>query len=329
MGEVLSQAEIDALLSAISEGVMDEETIKSGSNKVKVYDFRRPNKFSKGQLNSLFNIHDNFGRALATFLAGNMHTAVESKVLSTEQVTYDEFIRSLPYPTILGIFSMAPLEGNSLLEISPSLAFIMIERLLGGQGSEKFRNRDLTEIERKIIHGRLSKIVNLFGEAWGEIFELHTELTDMETNPQFTQIVAPNEMVVVITMEIIIGEQTGRINVCLPYIVMKPILDKLNNLLLFSQEGKSNSPQEKELQMRKIEWTKVPMKVVIGSAQITVQELTNLEYGDVIPLDQPIKEPLDVYVGDFPKFKGIPGLSGSRMAVKITDVLTEGGNNNG
>jgi flagellar motor switch protein FliM len=326
MGDVLSQSEIDALLNAISQGSMDEENIMMSSpHKVKVYDFRRPNKFSKGQLNSLFNIHENFCRSLATFLAGNMHTAVESKVLSTEQVTYDEFTRSLPYPTILGIFSMDPLEGTSLLELSPSLAFLMIDRLLGGQGEDKFRNRDLTEIERKIIHSGLVKIVKLLGEAWGEVFELNTELIDMETNPQFTQIVAPNEIVVVISMEVKIGDQTGRINVCLPYIVMKPILDKLNSLLLFFQEGKSISQEDRESIKTKIEWAKVPMKVTVGQAQITVQDLINLEYGDVILLDQPIKDPLAVYVGGFKKFKGVPGFSGNRMAVKITEVLTKGG----
>ncbi len=330
MGEVLSQAEIDALLNAISDGSVDEETIKMSSpQKIKVYDFKRPNKFSKGQLNSLSNIHENFCRALATFLAGNMHTAVDAKVLSTEQVTYDEFTRSLPYPTILGIFSMVPLEGNALLELSPSLAFMMVDRLLGGQGMEPAKNRDLTEIERKIIVSRLGKIIKLIGEAWTEIFKVDSQLVDMETNSQFTQIVAPNEMVVVVTMEVKIAGQSGMINICLPYIVMKPILEKLNNLLLFSSGGKSISLEEKELIKKKIERAKVPMKVTIGRAQITVQDLIQLEQGDVIQLNQPIKDSLAVYVGDFMKFKGVPGLFGSKMAVRITDVLTKGGDDDG
>lgn len=330
MGEVLSQAEIDALLNALSQGSVDEETIKlSSPQKIRVYDFKRPNKFSKGHLNSLLNIHDNFCRALATFLAGNLHAAVEAKVLSTEQVTYDEFIRSLPYPTILGIFNMLPLEGNALIELSPSLVFIMIDRLLGGQGSELVKNRDLTEIERKIIENRLKRIVQLIGEAWAEIYEISPQFVDMETNPQFTQIVAPNEMVVVLTMEVKIGENKGMANICLPYIVMKPILDKLNNLLLFSSEQKVLSPEERELIRKKIEWAKVPMKVFIGRTQITVKELLELEPGDVIPLEQGIKEPLDVYVGEFMKFKGIPGLYGNRMAVQITEVINGGGDNDG
>jgi len=328
MGEVLSQAEIDALLSAISEGSVDEETIKlSSPQKIRVYDFKRPNKFSKQQLNSLFNIHENFCRSLATFFAGNMHTAVEAKVLSAEQVTYDEFTRSLPYPTILGVFSMNPLEGNAMLEVNPSLAFMMVERLLGGHGLGSSKNRDLTEIERKIIYSRLAKIIKLLGEAWIENFELDFELIDMETNPQFTQIVAPNEMVVVITIEIKVEEQTGMLNVCLPYIVMKPILEKLNSILLFSSGGKTISPEERELIRKKIEWAKVPLKVNIGGAQITVLDLINLEKGDVIQLNQGIKDPLSVFVGNFKKFKAMPGLHGGKIAVQITDVITKGGEN--
>ena len=330
MGEVLSQAEIDALLNALSDGSVDEETIKiAAPQKVRVYDFKRPNKFSKHHLHSLLNIHENFCRSLATFLAGNLHIAVESKVLSTEQITYDEFVRSLPYPTTLGIFHMNPLEGNALIEISPSLTFLMVERLLGGQGLENMKNRDLTEIERKIVQSRLGKIVRLMGDCWADIVEMSPQLVDMETNPQFTQIVAPNEMVVVLTMEVKISESKGIINICLPYIVMKPILDKLNNLLFFSSEGKGISIEEKELIRQKIAWAKVPIKVNMGTTQITVQDLLHLECGDVIPLSKGLKEPLSVYVGDYIKFKGNPGLHGNKIAVQITEVITKGGDNDG
>ncbi len=328
--EVLSQTEIDALLNALSDGSVDEETIRMSSpQKIRVYDFKRPNKFSKGHLHSLLNIHENFCRSLATYLAGNLHAAIEARVLSTEQVTYDEFTSSLPYPTILGIFNMLPLEGNALIELSPTLAFLMVDRLLGGQGLSTTKKRDLTEIERKIIANRMVRIIQLIGEAWMEIFEVKPQLVNMETNPQFTQIVAPNEMVVVITMEVKIADSNGMINICLPYIVMKPILDKLNNLLLFSSEGKAITPEERELIRKKIEWAKVPMKVFMGRTQITVQDLLHLERGDVIPLNQGIKDTLAVYVGEYMKFKGMPGLAGNKMAVQITEVITKGGDNDG
>ncbi|MGI5901188.1 MAG: flagellar motor switch protein FliM [Desulfitobacteriia bacterium] len=328
-GDVLSQAEIDALLNAISEGSVDQGII-SDPQKVKIYDFKRPNKFSKGQIDSLYNIHENFCRAFATFLAGSMHTPVEAAVISTEQITYDEFARSLPYPTILGVFQLSPLEGNALLELSPTLAFIMVDRLLGGHGGGgAYKNRDLTEIEKRIVASRLDKIVQLIGESWLEIFEVKSVFIDMETNPQFAQIVAPNEMVAVITIEVKIEEQSGLINVCLPYIIMKPILEKLNSLLLFSTAGKGTTEGEKDLIRSRIEEARVAMKVSIGEAQITVQDLLTLEQGDVIPLNQKIKEPLPIYVGEYLKFKGLPGLAGNKLAVKMTEVLTKGGDRNG
>ncbi|HHT62348.1 MAG TPA: flagellar motor switch protein FliM, partial [Clostridia bacterium] len=271
------------------------------------------------------NIHENFCRGLATYLAGNLHIGVEVKILSIEQVTYDEYIRSLPYPTILGIFSMAPLEGNALFELSPAVAFTLMDRLLGGQGNQPTKNRDLTEIERRILGGRLIQIVRLIGEAWEDVYPITPKLVNMETNPLFTQIVAPNEIVVVVTMEVEIGESKGMINICFPYIVMKPILDKLNNLFLFFSKEQKVSHQNREMIKKKIEFAQVPLKVLLGKTQITIQELLNLEPGDVILLDQEIKIPLNVYVGRFKKFMGIPGLKGNRMAVQITQIVSDGG----
>jgi len=273
----------------------------------------------------MLNIHENFCRGLATYLAGNLHIGVEVKILSIEQVTYDEYIRSLPYPTILGIFSMAPLEGNALFELSPAVAFTLMDRLLGGQGNQPTKNRDLTEIERRILGGRLIQIVRLIGEAWEDVYPITPKLVNMETNPLFTQIVAPNEIVVVVTMEVEIGESKGMINICFPYIVMKPILDKLNNLFLFFSQEQKVSHQNREMIKKKIEFAQVPLKVLLGKTQITIQELLNLEPGDVILLDQEIKIPLNVYVGRFKKFMGIPGLKGNRMAVQITQIVSDGG----
>ena len=156
MGDVLSQAEIDALLSALSDGQVDAEEMKTTKTqkRIRVYDFKRPNKFSKDQIHSLQNIYENYCRGLTTYFSGNLHSVIESKVLSIEQITYDEFIRSLPNPTVLGLYSLNPLEGTVLMEVSPSLAFTIVDRLLGGQGQDAEKNRDLTEIERTIIEHR-------------------------------------------------------------------------------------------------------------------------------------------------------------------------------
>jgi flagellar motor switch protein FliM len=177
MAEVLSQSEIDALLNALSDG--EEEVVASAPpQKVRVYDFRRPNKFSKAQLISLSNIYEHFARSLASYLSGNIHMVVDAKVLSAEQLTFDEFIRSLPYPSILGVVSMHPLVGSALIEMAPTLAYAIVECLLGGQGQDVvLRNHDLTEIEQNIITSRMIKITALMEEAWTETFDLQPRLS--------------------------------------------------------------------------------------------------------------------------------------------------------
>ena len=331
MGDILSQAEIDALLSALSDGQVDVEEMRTTKTqkRIRVYDFKRPNKFSKDQIHSLQNIHENFCRGLTTYFSGNLHAVAESSVLSIEQITYDEFIRSLPNPTVLGLYTVNSLEGTILIEVSPSLAFTVVDRLLGGQGQGAEKNRDLTEIEKTIIENRLSQMVYIAEEAWAEVYELKPQFVSMETNPQFTQIVAPNEMIVLITLEVKIGEEVGMINICMPYLVLEPILDKLSTFFLFSTQAKVTSPEQVAAIRRKIEWAKVDMVAFLGNSEILLRDLLDLSPGDVIPLNQAVKDPLPIYVGEFMKFKSIPGLNGEHLAVQITEIIEEGGEEDG
>jgi flagellar motor switch protein FliM len=331
MGDVLSQAEIDALLSAISEGQVDADEMDTAKTqkKIRIYDFKRPNKFSKDQIHSLQNIFDKYCRALTTYFAGHLHAVIDTKVLSVEQLTYDEFIRSLPNPTILALFTLNPLEGTVLMEMSSSLAFSVVERLLGGIGQELEKNRDLTEIERTIIEHRLAQMISLLQEAWEEVYMINPQFAALETNPQFTQIVAPNEMIVLITLEVNVGGMVGMINICLPYLVLEPILDKLNALFLFSTQSRVNSPVYVEMIRQKIEWAKVEMVVFLGDTEILVKDLLNLAPGDVIPLTQNVREPLPVFIGNYVKFKGLPGLNGENLAVQLVEIVKDGGDQNG
>ena len=331
MGDVLSQNEIDALLNALSDGQVDVEEMRTtkSQKRIRVYDFKRPNKFSKDQIRSLQNIHENFCRGLTNYFSGNLHAVAESTVLSIEQITYDEFIRSLPNPTVLGLYSMNPLEGTVLIEMSPSLAFTVVDRLLGGQGQGAEKNRDLTEIEKTIIENRLAQMIFISEEAWSEVYELKPQFVSMETNPQFTQIVAPNEMIVLITIEVKIGEEVGMINICMPYLVLEPILDKLSTFFLFSTQTKVSSPEQVQAIRRKIEWAKVELVAFLGHSEILVRDLLDLAKGDVIPLNQSVQDPLPIYVGEFMKFKSIPGLYGEHIAVQITEIMKEGGEEDG
>ncbi|WP_407307328.1 flagellar motor switch protein FliM [Desulfosporosinus sp. SB140] len=331
MGDVLSQAEIDALLSALSDGQVDVEEMKTTKTqkRVRVYDFKRPNKFSKDQIHSLQNIYENYCRSLTTYLSGNLHSVVESSVLSIEQITYDEFIRSLPNPTVLGLYALNPLEGTVLIEMSPALAFTVVDRLLGGQGPGGEKNRDLTEIEKTIIENRLKQIIFISEEAWAEVYKLEPQFVSMETNPQFTQIVAPNEMIVLITLEVKVGDSVGMINICMPYLVLEPILDKLSTFFLFSTQAKVSSPEQVKAIRQKIEWAKVDMVAMLGHSEILVRELLELSPGDVIPLNQLVNDPIPIYVGEFMKFKSIPGLHGEHLAVQVMETIKEGGEADG
>lgn len=331
MGDVLSQSEIDALLNALSDGQVDAEEMKitKTQKRIRVYDFKRPNKFSKDQIHSLQNIYESFCRGLTTYFSGHLHSIIECRVLSIEQITYDEFIRSLSSPTVLGLFSLDPLEGTVLMEVSPTLAFTVVDRLLGGVGQGSEKNRDLTEIERTIVEHRLTQIIDLTEEAWAEVYQLKPHFVSMETNPQFTQIVAPNEMIVLVTLEVKVGEALGMINICLPYLVLEPILDKLSTFFLFSTKAKVTSPEQVQAIRQKIEWAKVDMVTFLGQTEILVRDLLDLAPGDVIPLNQLVNEPLPVYVGEFMKFKSIPGLNGEHLAVQITEIVKEGGEQDG
>ncbi|HWQ43424.1 MAG TPA: flagellar motor switch protein FliM [Desulfosporosinus sp.] len=331
MGDILSQTEIDALLSALSDGQVDAEEMKTTKiqKRIRVYDFKRPNKFSKDQIHSLQNIYENYCRGLTTYFSGNLHSVIESKVLSIEQITYDEFIRSLPNPTVLGLYSLDPLEGTVLMEMNPALALTIVDRLLGGQGQDTEKNRELTEIERTIVENRLTQVIGLTGEAWAEVYELHPHFVSIETNPQFTQIVAPNEMIVLITLEVKIGEAVGIINICMPYLVLEPILDKLSTFFLFSTKAKVTSPEQVQAIRQKIEWAKVDLVAFLGHSEILVRDLLYLSPGDVIPLNQAVKDPLPIYVGEFMKFRSIPGLHGEHLAVQIAEIVKEGGEQDG
>ncbi|CDX03107.1 Flagellar motor switch protein FliM [Desulfitobacterium hafniense] len=172
-------------------------------------------------------------------------------------------------------------------------------------------------------------MINLIGEAWSEVIPNEPEYIVLETNPQFTQIVAPNEMIILVTLEVQVGEMVGMVNMCLPYLVLEPVLDKLSTLFLFSTQAKVTSKEQVNAIRRKIEWAKVDMTTLLGHSEILVRDLLELAPGDVIPLMQNVKEALPVYVGNFRKFKGIPGLHGEHLAVQITEIVEEGRDQDG
>ncbi len=323
MAEVLSQNEIDALLSAISTGEMDAEELKreEKEQKVRTYDFKRALRFSKDQIRSITRVHENFARLLTTYFSAQLRTYVQISVASVDQLPYEEFIRSIPRMTILNIFEAHPLEGRLLVEVNPNIAYSMLDRLMGGYGASMNKVDSLTEIETKIISQLFERALANYKEAWNNVMEIDPVVLDFEVNPQFLQMVSPNETVVVISLTTTIGETSGMMNVCLPHVVLEPIIPKLSVHYWMQNNQKANMPEEAALIEQKIRQTPLPMVVELGSANMKVEEFLQLDSGDIIQLNKGIHEPLDVFVENNKKFLAQPGKSKNRMAVQIIEQL--------
>lgn len=326
MADILSQAEIDALLNALSAGEVNAEEIKQEEQqkKVKIYDFKRPNKFSKDQIHTLQVIHENFSRLLTTFFSAHLRTVVQLNVLSVEQLTYEEFVRSIPNPTILNIITLEPLEGNAIFEINPDIGFSIIDRMFGGPGEAPEKIRPLTDIEKTVMDRVINRALDFLKEAWDSVIDFNPRLEMSESNPQFTQIVSPTEMCVLISLETKIGEAEGMLNLCIPYLVLEPIITNLSTHFWFNSASKDSTAENIASLKKKIERATVPIVVELGKANITIRELLEIQNGDVLKLDTLANDALDIFIGNRKKYVGLPGVNGSKMAVQITSVLKEG-----
>lgn len=325
MAEILSQNEIDALLSAMSSGEMNAEELRPQTGeKVRVYDFKRAMRFSKDQIRGLTRIHENFARLLTTFLSAQLHTYAHVNVASVDQLPYEEFIRSIPKMTILNSFEARPFEGRFLIEANPHIAYAMMDLVLGGQGASLNKVENLTEIETKIMKQVFTKTLHTFREAWHSVIDLEITNEQLEVNPQFLQMISPNETVVVISLNTTIGEANGMMNVCLPHVVLEPVIGKLSGHDWMQDYKRPPQPQASKQLKNRLQDTAIALKAELGQSEISIQEFLQLALGDVIELDQSIAKPLKICVGEKPKFLAQPGKKGRRLAVQMVETLKEG-----
>lgn len=324
--EVLSQSEIDALLSALSTGEMNADELKKEvtEKKVKVYDFKRALRFSKDQVRSLTRIHENFSRLLTTYFSAQLRTYVQITVGSADQIPYEEFIRSIPKMTILNVFEVPPLEGRILLEVNPNIAYAIMDRLLGGRGVSVNKVENLTEIETKIMSNIFEKAFENLREAWDSVAEIDPMLTEFEVNPQFLQMVSPNETVVVISLNTQIGETSGMINICIPHVVLEPIIPKLSAHYWMQNVKKESAPQSVAAIEKKIRHADLPVTAELGTTEISIQDFLMLDLGDIIQLDQTIGKPLTIKVAGSPKFIGQVGKVNKKIGIQIINAIQGG-----
>lgn len=324
MGDVLSQNEIDNLLQALSSGELDAEEIKDSDEKqIKNYDFARPAKFSKEHLRTLEIIFEHYGRLLSTNLPVYLRKAIQVEVMNSEAVSYSEFSNALSNPVLLGIINFAPLKGNIILEIASNLGYAMVDRMLGGEGEPLEKTREFSEIELLIIERILTVCVNLLHEPWENVVDIHPRLERIETNSQFAQIISPSEMIAIVTINIKIGDVEGLMNVCLPYLTLEDIMDKLNTKYWYSTMQDKDEQQYVDAIETLISKAPMPMKAVLGNSTISVSDFSGLQVGDIIRLDTKVNQELDVFVGNIKKFTALPGSSGDKYAVRITSVIRE------
>lgn len=324
MGEVLSQDEIDNLLKALSTGELDADEMKNTDERqVKDYDFARPAKFSKEHLRTLEIIFEHFGRLLATNLPAYLRKSVSVDVVNSEVVIYSEFSNALSNPVLLGVVGMDPLMGNVIMEMASNLGFAIVDRLLGGVGNSLEKERDFSEIELSILERVFTICVNLLHEPWENVVEITPRLNRIETNSQFAQIISPSETIAIVTINLKIGDVEGLMNICLPYTTLEPVMDKLNTKYWFSTMKEKDSNSYEAVIENIIDNALIPMKAVLGTSKINVQDFVNLQLGDVIRLDRKVDDELEVYVGNIKKFKALPGYSDNKYAVRVTEILRE------
>lgn len=331
MADILSQSEIDALLSALSTGEMNAEELKEEESKpkVRIYDFKRALRFSKDQIRSLTRIHENYARLLTSYFSAQLRTYVQISVASVDQLPYEEFIRSIPSATVLNIIEAPPLEGHLIVEVNPNIAYAMLDRLLGGVGVSMNKIENLTEIEKDLMKNLFEGSLPSLKEAWASVeSEIHPNLLELETNPQFLQLVSPNETVIVISLSAMIGKSSGMINICLPHVVLEPVIPKLSMHYWMSEKKNDATEEEYQSLRKRVENSLININVLLGKSQITVHELLHLGTGDVIALNRQIDQPLTVEVGGFSKFFAQPGKKNKRMAVQIIKPIIEEDNRN-
>jgi len=326
MAEILSQEEIDALLEVVEdEDIAPDELEKTPDileqRQITLYDFKRPNRVSKEQLRSIRAIHDKMARNLASDVSSLMRSIVEIQLHSVDQMTYGEFLMSLPSPTSFNVFSLKPLDGKGVIELNPSIVFPMIDRLLGGPGLPFDSNREFTDIELNLLDQILRVITQNMKEVWSPIMELYPIIEAKESSPNVVQIVAQNEIVIMVVMEIIIGQTSGMMNICYPVISIESLLPKLASRdLMLSETSSSRKSRNKELRAL-LRGAKIELEAVLGYATLNMREVIDLEVGDIIKLNRPADDTAIVKVDGREKFIAGFGTRRYRRCIKITEKL--------
>ena len=325
MADILSQEEIDALLEVVDDDgaeaeIAEKPTAVVQQHQITLYDFKRPNRVSIEQLRAFRGIHDKMARALSSQISAIMRSIVEIQLHSVDQMTYGEFLMSLPSPTSFNVFSMKPLDGTGVLEINPSIAFPMIDRLLGGKGDPYESTREFSDIELNLLDTILRQMMQNLKDAWAPVTEIFPTVDVKESSPNVVQIVAQNEIVIMVVMEIIIGHSSGMMNLCYPVISLESVLSRLASRDIMLSETSSKKSRNKELQAL-LGGAKVNVAAMLGETKLNMHEILDLEVGDIVRLDRPADDTVIINVDGREKFLASIGLHRYRKTIEVKEMI--------
>jgi flagellar motor switch protein FliM len=323
---MLSQEEIDALVNQLAAPEA-AEPVGFADRKIKSFDFRfnkRLDKFSNNQLQTLRTLHDNFTRLLNNSLSVYLRTRVEATIVSIEQISYGDFIASIGIPSILSIFSMDPLPGSGIVQVDLNLVFSIIDRLLGGPGWFPQKLRDLTDIERTLMQRFMARMLNSYRESWNYLLTLSLKIEALDSNPQFIPRIIPlDQIVAFVSCELKIGEMSGVMNFCLPYLVLQSIGTQLSDFQWSPTvvAGRGTTDQDMAQLARNVERTSIDLKVQLGKTIVSLRDLIALQPGDLVLFDKPVSQPLVATVNEREKFKVFPGVNRDKLAVRVAQIV--------
>jgi flagellar motor switch protein FliM len=327
LSEILSQAEIDELLGSLMAG--DSEQAEEGSDNtelknVKSYDFRTANRFPKEQMRTFHVVFDTYAQLLSSSLSSVLRVSCEVEILSLEECSYAEFNNSLPVPVILSIMTAPPLHGSLIIQMSPEYAYMVISRLFGGAGAGE-NAKQFTEIELALVERVLRQQCSVFDEAWDKVIEISMQIDRIETSPQFAQVTAPNEPVVVVILNVTMGEESGLMSICIPHTAIEPVAQQLNTKMWFSSGLRDDGRHEERRASltENLMNTLIPLTAYFEQTPATVADIVNLQVGDVIKLNHATDTPLTIKIQHIPKFRATVGTLGQKYALEVVDILNE------
>jgi flagellar motor switch protein FliM len=316
------------LLKALSSGEIDSEQLKleqsSELKAVNKYDFKRPNKYSKDHLRTLYMIHDNFARILSNFLSTYLRSNIQIKIATVDQTTYEDFIVSISSPVLMTMFNIKPSDKAVFMVMNAGFLFPIIDLLFGGPGTAEAGTRELTEIEISVMRKLNDRLLQNLTYAWEGVYNIAPHLVALETNTQFSQLYSPSETTAVVTLTSDIAGQESLIHICLPYIVLEPIISKLSAQTWFANAAAGKGSDLRPLIVEQLNNTLLELTAVLGSTDISVREFLQLREGDDIPLDNAVNDNIELWVGHRRKFAVQPGIIGSKKGAYIKSVHRNG-----